>query len=114
MRVVLDQFIKLFATADSKESSSEAARDTNEGNEGVINYPAGTLLHKSQNQWARQRPVCKHTHSLSAQHQSLSLSLSDGDGLGSWPDAHIQMRRARARGLINQQKHANYRSNRLV
>lgn len=76
MRVVLDQFIKLFATADSKESSSEAARDTNEGNEGVINYPAGTLLHKSQNQWARQRPVCKHTHSLSAQHQSLSLSPS--------------------------------------
>lgn len=51
--------------------SAEAARDTNEGNEGVINYPAGTLLHKSQNQWARQRPVCKHTHSI-------SLSLSDG------------------------------------
>lgn len=74
-RVVLDQFIKLFAAANSKESSSEAARDTNGGNEGVINYPAGTLLHKSQNQWARQRPVCKHTHTVSAHSISLSLPL---------------------------------------
>jgi hypothetical protein len=74
-----DQFIKLFSARRGESSSSvEAARDTNEGNEGVINYPAGTLLHKSQNQWARQRPVCKHTHTQS-QH-SISLSLSDGFG----------------------------------
>jgi len=64
------------------------ARDRNEGNEGVINYPAATLVHKSQNQWARQTPVCEHT-------------------VIAW-ETRIWW------GLIKRQKRANYYSNRLV
>lgn len=100
------------------ESSSEAARDTNEGNEGVINYPRQELWCINHKINGPVSGLSANTHTQSQRSISLFLfgwlMVWEGHGGVVRTQTHTQGQSERERGLINQQKPANYRSNRLV